>query len=505
MSFRTHTTTAFALALAVATTSACSDVDITDAECLQPETAPPSEFCEDVDGLSFQLPADIAFDPTGRPAEEIRRMLNCFSWRTFIALNWPAEDGCRGIPNTSATFFDGARARVWETWKQTYELFQPQNPSWDPADQAWNAPQPPAVCSEAADGRKVIYRGGHKSPIGNPIDVDNEIGQAFATGFGILTDQAGNLVRYEIRFNEDEFTFLRDTGWARTGSYSFGGPIGVEDADVQFPENTEGTTGQGAIEVKASWRELTSADDPSRYYAQEVVIFEASDDTNTEGTCRVARMGLIGFHISRKTANAPQWIWSTFEHIDNVPGVEGGGVDGYSLFDPSCPEPFDCPGVGLPVVDLENICCQNLELNGPLLESFFVSPTPIPNQVTRLIPIAANEMNDRFLPLLSGSPFRFYRLIDTQGPLEARDPQGNENPRPCNPNLTFPIPPATQGCYDQFPMHLRNTSMETYMATYGAGTEQTSNDSCMNCHGAAGLDFSYIWLDAKTQVVPIRE
>jgi hypothetical protein len=125
------------------------------------------------------------------------------------------------------------------------------------------------------------------------------------------------------------------------------------------------------------------------------------------------------------------------------------------------------------------------------------------NQVTRLIPIAASEMNDRFVALLQSSPFRFYRLVDTQGRLNVRAPDGSENDRPCNPNLTFPIPPARDGCYTQFPMHLRYTSMETYMATYGRTTEQTSSDSCMNCHGAAGLDFSYIWLDAKTEIVPI--
>lgn len=498
---RTITTRLFPLAASIAllVASGCSDTTITDAECLQPEVAPPSAFCDDVSDLSFQMPSDIAFDPSGLAPDEVRRMFNCFSWKTFVALNWPAEDGCRGIPDTTDTFQESARARVWETWKQTYELFQPQNPDWDPADQQWNEPQPPAYCSDVANGRKVIYRNGHKSPIGDPVDVDNEIGQAFATGFGILYDQSQNLIRYEIRFNEDEFTYIRDNGWARTGRYSFGGPIGVEDIDIQFPENTQGVTGQGAIEVKASWKQLTDRDDPSRYYAQEVVIFDAQADT-----CTVAQMGLVGFHINRKTATAPQWIWSTFEHMDNVPGVpSGGSVSGYTLFDPSCPEPLDCPIVGLPVNTPENRCCQNLELNTNLFASFGLENTP--NQTTRIIPIAAGDMNDVFVPILGDSPFRFYRLVDTQGPLNARGADGTENFRPCNPNKTFPIPPVENDCYEQFPMHLRNTSMETYMATYAGGTEQMSNDSCMNCHGAAGLDFSYIWLDAKTQIVPIQD
>ena len=30
-------------------------------------------------------------------------------------------------------------------------------------------------------------------------------------------------------------------------------------------------------------------------------------------------VGLVGLHIVQRTPSRPQWIWSTFEQVDNVP------------------------------------------------------------------------------------------------------------------------------------------------------------------------------------------
>ena len=39
--------------------------------------------------------------------------------------------------------------------------------------------------------------------------------------------------------------------------------------------------------------------------------------------CTQRTMGLVGLHIVSKTPARPQWIWSTFEQVDNVPVVTG--------------------------------------------------------------------------------------------------------------------------------------------------------------------------------------
>jgi hypothetical protein len=82
---------------------------------------------------------------------------------------------------------------------------------------------------------------------------------------------------------------------------------------------------------------------------------------------------------------------------------------------------------------------------------------------------------------------------------------GNEEQiytRPCNADV---LRGHLDGeCYTIVPQFLRNTSMESFMASYyrpGEPLHQFSNRGCMNCHGEAGADFSYLWLDAVNQRV----
>ena len=468
-------------------------------ECTSPPTVL-AHFCQGLDAPSFQLPADVQTNPADLSPAERQAMFDCLSWRTFVALNWPVEEGCRGVPNTDAPFgTDGTR--VWETYKEVYEVFQSQNASWDPSDQAWNDRQPPAACSDMAGGKKVL-RMDTKARVAEDLPDDaNEFEQAFAGGFGTLTDQTPALVRYEVRFNRDEFEYIIDNGFATTANYSYSGPLHPPEDGVRFPNNKEGFLNHGAIEVKAAWKELTSEDDASRFYHREVVIFDPQNETQ----CRPATMGLVGFHIAHKTFWAPQWVWSTFEQVDNVPPAGGAPEPGrsYNFFNPGCtPPPEGCDTLVMPVNSDAQRCCANYQLNPA------VFPFPkTPNQVTRLDPIGPTGLNAQFQDLLQGTPFEHYVLINTQWPDGGRDPQNETKirTRPCNPEGTFPIQPVQEDCYTLTPVHLRNTSMETYMANYGTGHEQFSSDSCMNCHGAGGADSSYVWLDAQLQPLPIAD
>jgi hypothetical protein len=471
-------------------------------QCVDPAPAAPADDCSSVTDLSFAFPGDVANASAGNA----QLQFDCLAWQSFIALNWPAQQGCRGVPDTTAQFAAGVGPRVWETLKTVFEVFQSQNPTWDPSNQAWNSAQPSAVCSDMAGGKKVLRRA-NKSPIGE--DILDEFQQAFATGFGMVTDQAGNLVRYEVRFNRDEFEFIKANGYAITGRYSFGGPFLPAGEFFQFPDNTKGFTGHGAIEVKASWKELTDRDNPTRYYTQPAVIFEEGS-----GECRPATVGLVGLHIAQKTFSAPQWLWSTFEQVDNVPPLGSNG-DGrqYTLFNPNCTPaaPDNCWSVQEPVSSEAYRCCANLELNPGVFPPPGNGQPGTPNQVTRLNAVGteAATLNAHFQQLTDAaqSPFQYYQLINAQWPVGGRAPDnpGTIRTRPCNPNGAWRIPPVTTDCYMQVPQGLRNSSMETYMGDYGSGTVQFNSDSCMNCHGVAGRDFSYVWLDAKTNIVPITQ
>jgi len=76
----------------------------------------------------------------------------------------------------------------------------------------------------------------------------------------------------------------------------------------------------GSTEIKAAWRILTDKDTPairSRYY----VVPNAQVFDVASGECKPRDIALVGVHIVTKTPERPQWIWSTFEHVDNVPGI----------------------------------------------------------------------------------------------------------------------------------------------------------------------------------------
>src|SRR4051794_5993287 len=68
--------------------------------------------------IRFERIADV---PPGLP--EILRPFDNFSWRAFIALNWPALSGAanRGQPDTAKKLSDPG-PRVWETYKDRSSL-----------------------------------------------------------------------------------------------------------------------------------------------------------------------------------------------------------------------------------------------------------------------------------------------------------------------------------------------------------------------------------------------
>jgi hypothetical protein len=164
-----------------------------------------------------------------------------------------------------------------------------------------------------------------------------------------LTDQNGNITRYEVRLNEDEFNYVvGNRFYDRTVQASHSGQF-------NFPTGSNGGP-LGSIELKGAWRVMTDSDDQSRYLAQDVVIIDSKLDPLTgfedpedgsyltcnaagEGPCCVRKMGLVGFHIAHKVKDNPQWVWSTFEHVDNAP-IQGEVPDpsiDYSYFSASCP------------------------------------------------------------------------------------------------------------------------------------------------------------------------
>jgi len=383
-----------------------------------------------------------------------------FAWRSFIALNWPSQLNAglpvRGVPDRTLSVGDALdRPRVWETWKTDWELFgfggpSPPTPSRWPD---WSTPGiQPCPGMTLRPGTKVL------TTQGSAATKIRGLNQAF---IGPLIDQNRNYARYEIRVNENEYETIRTRQWFIRSNIP---------NPVVFDSSRPGS--YGAIELKAAWRELTAGEDGSRFY--NVAAWKLDPGTTA---CVQTRVALIGFHIAHKTAPFSEWVWSTFEHVDNVPpnppGTPQAGVR-YSFnngtITPPTPNGFDRvpaelrAGVALPPP---------------------ADPARNPIQVTRFEPTPTEVQNAnrtfRTAAPVAGTVWANYFLVNNQWPTR---------PGTSRPGGRYP---ADAG--DPFPStKVANTTMETYFQNK---LVTDSTNSCMSCHYISiRRDFSYVFLDA---------
>jgi hypothetical protein len=99
------------------------------------------------------IPAELVRDPGTLDTWIGSRLADCFAWESFAALNWPAGAECRGPPARGPdAASDWISNRVWETYKEPYELFQATDTSWDPADVGFDDAAPTSDCTDITVG-----------------------------------------------------------------------------------------------------------------------------------------------------------------------------------------------------------------------------------------------------------------------------------------------------------------------------------------------------------------
>ncbi len=399
-----------------------------------------------------------------------RGALANFAWRAFIALNWPSAPKAseRGEPDRAKALSDSG-GRVWEAFKSDYELFRIDAQGRRVAPGPWASYGGRNPCGPGIDNRqKTIASFAPFAEFNQPSFAADEPGNP-------LVAENGAYTRYEIHFNATEFNTFDANGWSRG--------LNLPDANhpARFPV--------GSIAVKAAWRPLTSADPQSarsRAYVERAEIVDVAK-TLAAGhvVCSESDVALVGLHIAIKTPSRPQWIWSTFEQVDNVPPAGEGEArepdardDGvpYAYYDPSKPKrlwpPLGSAGT-LPVG----------WANPP-------KPDPSPMQVVRRHPIDPSIMavNRAYsnAPGVKGTVWERYMLVAVQWPTSS------EPPAPSNDGGYFPGGPEAAGARDESyrstaaaEENLINTAMETYL--------QDRPSSCMGCHqavsNARGDDF----------------
>jgi hypothetical protein len=351
-----------------------------------------------------------------------------FSWRSFIALAWPAKDGQRGVPDGGLTLGSAAgRPTVFETLKSEWELFQKDGR--DPKD--WNEYGGLIPCDVPSLAFGDIVLAGS-------MKFDNIIQSG---GSGPLLAQNRTFVRYTSGFSETLFRHIAD------------GRFFLRVNLVNFT-----TIPAGTIRVKSAWIDMRDIERPERFHTRDAWLLNLAT-----GRCEKKTMGLAGLHIVTKTPTHPQGIWSTFEHIDNVPS-------------PQASRPFTFnKGDGTPMPKSNPISCLD-PANCPAPEPFNVE------RITKIHDMgnfSTARTNDKYRAMLAekypNSPWRNYQLVMTQWPLKR-----NRSDLDGGPGNTFPgtgrspIPGVPNDA-----TAFANTTMETFRQEHVAG------NGCMGCHNAA--------------------
>ena len=415
--------------------------------------------------LSPAIPGDANVTATTVSIDAFQPDFDVYSWNTFIALNWPPGPDGNGDPKQTIGQ-NGDNDTVWEHYRDVSDVFLPggKKPSWN------GPPQPlPPQC-------KALYKPGMRllSQVGKTPTVLTASSQPFNTG--PIIDQNGVYTRFEILLNKTMFDYiLNNSLYSKAGQKVFTPP-------VKFTCGTLGTATnpgvEGAIMVKSAWKVIAASDKP-RFHSEDVLVYSpASQNPKYAASCSAKTMGLVGLHIAHKTQNASQWLWSTFEHVDNVPtdaDVKSGKLKAkYNYYNPACTA-ANCPPNQIPP----------RPWNPTKVSSFH-------SQVVRMnlfnLPIykaSADARNADAWKLLAAvnpqSVWLNYELISTMWPT---NPSGKCGAVPGDPLGT----PA--------PTFLANTTLETYLQR--VPPQPNVSSQCIECHNNATMtvpvasDFTYV-------------
>lgn len=468
-----------------------------------PSYQPSAVFCANpsIKTLCPVIPSNIGNDPPLHLGDysgvfpkqpdarnDVQSPFDNYSWQLFIALNWPA-----GTPPKTArqALIGDLGTRVWETWNRVSQVFGPAPGLAD--------------CGPTPAGLERFDIG--SDTYGRPVGENEEYIQA-ATGDPVI-DVSGNWTIFERRVGNVEVAFLKapygHKEWALTTRPGQANLVKNynKNPTVFFPVSSDQTNGaNGAMEIKAAWRILDPAkhaENIRRFYVRRAFLTVAPDLVrDAKGQpggkiCAQVDLGLVAMHILQKNARIdglqPQWIWSTFEHVDNAPLAK-------APCDPVNPDQcnmdgkYDCPAA-IPQAGANysyfDVNCPECSTNQPPRKSTdkphfawspappyaraYLSPTPdgprFGTQVSRCWSIygLTASLNEQWRMALGhvGSVFANYMLVGSQWGF-----------------ITVGIHPV-QGF---LPKYLANTLIETYLQRAAVNSGASS---CMACHIQATL------------------
>ncbi|MGO9604022.1 MAG: hypothetical protein ACLQAT_11585 [Candidatus Binataceae bacterium] len=427
-----------------------------------------------------------------------RRLMDIYSWKAFVALNWPTADEVDERAAREGFFVESSGATLAEAitsglnslgeaednvvvelvsdktrYKVGITRCKNPNSNWYPPNgSVWAVSRTAQFPSQNQISsancprwmtwhrrRDVLGLGGGFTPVptqrtfcqDTPQAAQNSLSVSALADFNHLSqsdvpgqisdpliDQNGNKVYYSVSMNDVSYCKLKEL--ARHSHEP-------DSPGTTFPAGrSEESDFPGSTEIKTAWKVLVPGkDDPTRFINRKVRLPDDGDPNNLGRDCdadpkhctwKENQIGLVGLHISHKSKFHMEWIWTTFEQIDNAPDESS----------------------------LKSGQAQTQKF------SFYSSTVPhnvvAPTLLTRTQPIDRDttQLNLEVRQLLSEkhSVLQYYELVGTQYD-------------PCNKVL------KNEAIKFAVPQVLRNTVIEPYIP---------QKSSCIGCHSTAKLSKS---------------
>ena len=383
-----------------------------------------------------------------------------FSWQTFVALNWPANEA--GAPTAEPIGTHPNRPRVWQFFRRPGEVF---------GYNGGEEPCRPASPAEIATGQILQFNG-------KPL-IDRDL----------------NYIVFDTRLNGHIERYV-----VANGLDSAEGQRRFREAgrEVDFPRghyrDKPARTGGalGAIALKTSWKVMDAgaSGEAVRYYTVDgrIAVPAARSETG-EALCVRTRLGLLGMHIMHRTesGNGGDWIWSTFEHVNAAP-IADNALDPNNILGELFTGGCRAESVESQRYVLFNPDCKDCATNAisPARWKWFedapharghATRSEFGTQVVRCWKIfeSTARVNEVWHARLRDTVWSNYRLISTQW----RGSPGSK---------LFPN--------GEVPRFLTNVTLETYDQYSHGGT-------CMGCHAkavtAAGQNANFSFLLSKAR------
>ena len=331
------------------------------------------------------LPCQERVSPKGQETiglDNLQRGFDFYSWRTFIALNSPSD----GTPIEQA---QANTPTLWEdmnSFKQLLDVMLPADklpPKWPTDREGMEAERERLVPTECSD----LHRQFPQRMIVKMIE--ESFNEPFKTG--PLIDQQGHYAIFDILMNRQMFNYVManhlntKAGQAANSNFS-----------VDFPAGQNSKGDFGAFMLKVSWKILSDSESQAKnFHTVDALVLTPPSTTRS---CLKETLGLVGFHAVHKTLSRPQWIWTSFEHVKNVPDKDEVTAKKFN-------GPYNFYSVNCKGACTENATPPTPWDPDPALDLKFRRDDSFKSQIVRETPLtpAAQNMNAIFQSMLSNS------------------------------------------------------------------------------------------------------